>query len=122
MKPVRLTKMCLYETYSEVHIGKHLSDNFPIQKSLRQGDALSSLFFSFVLEYANRKVQENKVGLKLNGTRQLLVSAVDVNLVGDSINTIKKNTETLIDTGKDFGLKVENYVYVVSSPECRAKS
>jgi hypothetical protein len=33
-KLVRLIKMYLNETYSEVHIGKHLSDNFPIQNGL----------------------------------------------------------------------------------------
>jgi hypothetical protein len=40
MKLVRLIKMCLNETYSKDHIGKHLSDNFPIQNGLKQGDAL----------------------------------------------------------------------------------
>jgi hypothetical protein len=43
MKLVRLIKMCLNETYSKVHIGKHLSDNFPIQNGLKQGDALLPL-------------------------------------------------------------------------------
>jgi hypothetical protein len=46
------------------------------------------------------------VGLKLNETHQLLVYADDVSLLGDNIDTIKRNTETLIDATKDFGLEV----------------
>jgi hypothetical protein len=69
----------------------------PIQNGLKQGDALSPLLFNFVLEYVIRKVQENQVGLKLNGTHQLLVYADDANLLGDNIDTIKKNKGTFID-------------------------
>jgi hypothetical protein len=40
MKLVRLNKMCLNETHSKVCTKEHLSDNFPIQNALKQGDAL----------------------------------------------------------------------------------
>jgi hypothetical protein len=46
------------------------------------------------------------VGLKLNGTHQLLAYADGVNLLEDNIDTIKKNTETLIDASKEVGLEM----------------
>jgi hypothetical protein len=61
MKLVWLLKMCLNEMYSEVHIGKHLSNNFPIENDQKQGDALLPQLCDVALEYSIRKVQENQV-------------------------------------------------------------
>jgi hypothetical protein len=55
--------------------------------------------------------------LKFKGIYQLLVSADDVNLLADTMDTIKKNTKTLTDARKKVGLEVnaENSKYVLLS-------
>jgi hypothetical protein len=58
--------------------------------SLKQGDTLLPLLFNYALEYGIRNVRENQVGLKMNGTYQLLVYVVDLNLLDHNISTIKK--------------------------------
>jgi hypothetical protein len=92
MKLVRLIKMCLNKMYSKVRIDTHMSDridthmsdNCPIQNGLKQGYAFLPLIFNFTLECAIRKVQENQLRLKLNGTHQLLVYGDDVNILDDN--------------------------------------
>jgi hypothetical protein len=49
---------------------------------------------------------KNQAGLKLNGTHQLLAYADDLKLLRNNINTINKNTQTVIDASKEVGLEV----------------
>ena len=79
---------------------------FPIRNGSKQGDALSPLLFNFDLEYAIRTVQVNQDGLKLNGTHQLLAYDNGVNILGGSVDTVKKNAEALVAATKKIGLEV----------------
>jgi hypothetical protein len=60
------------------------------------------------------KGQKNPVELKLNETHQLVVYANDMNLLGDNIHTIKKNTEGL------FGNNVEKIKCMLMSRDQNA--
>jgi hypothetical protein len=103
-----------------VQVGKYLSDTFPIKNVRKHGDALAPLFFSFTLECATGKIQANQEGLKLNVNHHLPFYADDVNLLSDSIHTIKKNIEALLFASKETDLEVNAekrlstlYIYVL---------
>jgi hypothetical protein len=55
--------------------------------------------------------------LEFSGTHQLSVYTDDIKLVGDSINTLKENTETLLETSTDVDLEInaEKTKYVIMS-------
>jgi hypothetical protein len=74
-------------------------------------------FLTLFKEKAIRKVQENLLGLKLNGTHHLLAYAAYANPLGDNINTIDKKTQTLTDASKEVGLgiNIEKSKYVLLS-------
>ena len=65
---------------------------------------------------------EETIVLKLNGTHQLLVYANDVNILGGSIHSKKKKTESLAVASKEIGLGVnaDKTKYMVMSRDQKA--
>ena len=63
------------------------------------------------------RVQENRIGLELNGKHQLLVYADDINTPGENLQTVRENAEIFIKASKDIGLEVnfEKTKYMITS-------
>ena len=96
---------------------------------LKQRDALSPLLWNFPVEYGIKGVQENRIGLELNGKHQLLVYVDDVNhktskVVGYDVNSEKTNYmitsrqqsilqgQNIVIENLSFG-KMEKFKYLV---------
>jgi hypothetical protein len=80
------------------------------------------LLLNLALLFTIRRVQENQDGMKLDGTYQLLVYADDVNILGGSTYTTKKNTEALLVCSKETPLEVnvDKSKYMVMSRDHNA--
>jgi hypothetical protein len=62
------------------------------------------------------RCRKTNVGEELNVTRQFLAYGGDVNLLRDNINTVKKNSGTLIDVSKEVcqEINIENKYMLLS--------
>jgi len=80
------------------------------------------MLLNFALEYAIRRVQVNRDGLKLNGTHQLLAYADEVNILGVGIHTLEENAEALVAATRETELEVsaDKTKYMVMSRDQNA--
>ena len=100
-----------------------MSNIFPIENSLKRGDALSPFLFNLASEYAIRSVKLSQKYLKFCGTHRRLFYADDINILGGSVPIIKKIIEALIVASKENVLEVisEKTGYVVVCREQNAE-
>jgi hypothetical protein len=106
-----------------VHVGKHLSEVFPIGNDLKEGDALLALRFTFALENTVSRVQANQEGLKLNGRHQLLIYADGVNIFSGSKQTVQKSTQASVVASKETDVEenMKKTKYMVMSQDQHAE-
>ena len=67
--------------------------------------ALKTLILESPSYHTIRRVQENRIGLEMNGKNQLLVYADDVNMI-ENLQTVSESTEIFIKESKDIDLEV----------------
>ena len=82
MKFIRLVRMTLTNTNSNVKTQGKLLPSFETMIGLRQGDSLSTLLFNLCMEKIIRNVRINPGGTIFNRTRQCLAYADDVVILG----------------------------------------
>ena len=86
--------------------------------------ALGHFLFSYAQFHcpkSDKLETEVHLGVKLNGTRQLLAYADD-NILGRSVHTVKENSEALVVATKEIGLEVnaDKTKYMVMSRDRNA--
>jgi len=66
---------------------------------LKQGDALSPLLFNIALEKIIRNVKNNNLGTNIDVIQiDILGFSDDINLIGDSMEIVEQNTNTLVES------------------------
>jgi hypothetical protein len=105
-KLIRLTRMTMEHTRSQVRIQSDLSHPIPTRKGLRQGDSLACLLFNLALEKVVRTA-----GIQTNGTIfyksvQLLAYADDIDIIARSQAALKEAFISLERAAGEMGLKI----------------
>ena len=80
-KLISLTKMTILQTVNRVRKQEDLSKQFKLERGVKQGDPLSSVLFSLVLEICIRKTKINPGGNMYNRSCQYLAYADGVVII-----------------------------------------
>lgn len=98
-----------------------MSEEFPVETSLRQGDALSPILFNIALKSVVRKVQKDRIGLRIRKQNVVIIAyADDLIIMGETEDQVRNTAKKLIEEGKSLGLNVNldktKYPIVSSKP------
>lgn len=106
-KLVRLVKVCVQNSKFKVKFNSVMSEVFPIETGLRQGDALSPILFNIAMQSVIRKVQKDSIGLKIENQNMVIAAyADDIIIMGETEDQVRNSASKLIEEGKSIGLNI----------------
>jgi len=116
-KLINLIGMTLRNTTGKVKVQNMMTEEFAINKGLRQGDTLSTKLFNVVLEKMMRHIQINKGGSIYKRTLQILAYAGDVNLIGRSTGRLNDAVIQMEEGANEVGLRIneEKTKYMINT-------
>jgi hypothetical protein len=105
-KLVRLVNMTLEKMNNKVRIQGKMSPSFEMVVGLRQCNALSTLLFNLCMEKVIRNVKTNPGGTIFNRTRQCLLYANDVIVLGCVVKHIAETLDDMTAVASQMGLTI----------------
>jgi sorting nexin-29 len=104
-KVVRLIEISLTHTRGKVVIQGSTTDDFKVDRGLKQ-DVISTILFNIVLEYVISRLTITQKGTIFNRMIQCFAYADDIVLLGRSVNYLKETLEELKQGAKEVELEI----------------
>ena len=105
-KLVRLTRMTMTNTVSQVRVQNRLTDLFETRTGLKQGDGLAPTLFNLALEYVIRAMNMDSSGTLLIKSTQLVAYADDINIMSRRLGDAESLLHNLNNAAKEVGLHI----------------
>lgn len=119
-KLVRLTKMTMTNSVSQVRTQKGLTDTFYTRNGLKQGDGLTPILFNIALEYVIRKLSVDDKGTMITKTTQIVAHADDINILSRSFPRSREIMINLDKAAKEVRLRInENKTKIMTQTRRR---
>lgn len=107
IKLIRLIRSCLQNSKWKIKVNDYISKEFEVKTGLRQGDALSSMFYNITLKSVIRGLDDTHIKIRLiNKNINLSAYTNDVVLIGKTEDKIKSLIKLLIERSKSMRLMV----------------
>lgn len=105
-KLIRIIKLTLQRTVNKVKINNSITESFEVKEGVRQGDPLSSIMFSIILEKVIQEANINRTGLIYHKKHQCLAFADDLVILARSKRELMEIAMKLEERAATKGLYI----------------